>query len=138
MSIIPTAEDEALREVARRADDPFRGPRFGPIGQYRNCDLCGGKFESRGLKLCPDCYEIRKAQPDFDDDRRWSSAAGRVTLKRLACLLCGGPIPAFTETGHKTREGTQFCSRVHRQRWGRMSEAERAARADALARTADV
>lgn len=136
MSIIPTADDEAITNAARRADDPFRGARFGPVGQYRNCDLCGGKFESRGLKLCPDCYEIRKEQPDFDDDRRWSSAAGRATLKRRECLWCGGPIPAFTESGRKAREGAQFCTPQHRLRWHRLDDDGRAARAGTLARMA--
>lgn len=132
----PTPEDEALREVAKRLDDPFRGAQFGPDGQYRSCDWCGGRFESRGLRLCPDCYEVRKAQQGFDDDPRWSSAAGRVTLKKKACLWCGGPIAALTETGRKVREGTQFCERNHRQRWERAGEVERAERSAVLSRMA--
>ena len=134
--LTPTPGDELLREQARRADDPFRAPKFGPHGQYRNCDLCGGRFESRGLKLCPDCYEVRKKQPGFDDDPRWSSAAGRVTLKRRACLWCGGPIATFTETGRKVREGAQFCSPNHRKHWHRAADAERAERTARLAHLA--
>lgn len=129
ISVVPTAEAEALRDLARRLDEPFRGPKFGPIGQYRACDLCGGKFESRGLKLCPDCYEVRKTQAGFDDDRRWSSAAGRVTLKRQACLWCGGPIASFTDTGHKVRLGAKFCSPKHRVSWNRADDAKRDERA---------
>jgi hypothetical protein len=136
--IIPTAEADALRDVARRLDDPFRGLQLGPIGQYRTCDLCGGKFESRGLKLCPDCYEIRKAEAGFADDRRWSSAAGRVTLKRRDCLWCGSPIPTFTESGHKTRQTAEFCMPNHRLRWYRADDAARAERRALLAHAAAV
>lgn len=132
----PSAKDETLREAAKRLDDPFRSAKFGPNGQYRSCDWCGGRFESRGLRLCPDCYEVRKAQPGFDDDPRWSSAAGRVTLKRKACLWCGGPIAALTEKGRKVRQGAQFCSPQHRLRWHRTGEAERAERSASLARMA--
>ena len=58
------------------------------------CDLCGGTFESRGLRLCPDCYEIRKQEPGFDDDKRWSSAAGKVAFEHRLCLWCGAPTKA--------------------------------------------
>jgi hypothetical protein len=41
-SFVPTRESEALYDQAHRADDLFHGRRFGLVGQYRMCDLCGG------------------------------------------------------------------------------------------------
>jgi hypothetical protein len=54
---VPLAETPILsRDEAARLDDPFKDCRFGPVGQFTACRGCGLTFESRGLKLCPDCY----------------------------------------------------------------------------------
>jgi hypothetical protein len=112
---VPTADE------ARREDDPFlaNASRFGPVGQYTTCRMCGGRFESRGLRLCPDCYEIRKKQPDFDDDPRWSSAAGKATAAR-SCLWCGNALPAYRER-RKVQSNVRFCSASHAEMYRRAS-----------------
>ena len=128
MSVIPSPEDELIREHARRLDDPFRNSlKFGPNGQYRMCDLCGGTFESRGLRLCPDCYEIRKQQPGFDDDKSFVSTAGKVTFDHRICLWCGAPIERFRD-GRKISGRVMFCSAPHQRAHARATPEERAAR----------
>jgi hypothetical protein len=97
--------------------------------------MCGGRFESRRLRLCPDCYEIRKKQPDFDDDARWSSAAGKATVKRN-CLWCGALIPVFRE-GRKVLSTVRFCSTSHRVSYNQASPEAREAWAARLAQAAE-
>jgi len=48
-------------------DDASR-PRaeVGKRGVFRDCDRCGGRFESLGIKLCPACYRRYGHKPDFD------------------------------------------------------------------------
>ncbi len=130
-SFIPTLEAEATSEQAKRLDDPFRAAKFGTTGQYRVCDMCCGTFESRGLKLCPDCYEIRKQQPGFDDDKRFTSAAGKVAFEHRLCLWCQSPIERFRD-GRKVRADVAFCSKQHGQAHHRASPEEREARMQRL------
>jgi hypothetical protein len=112
LKITTTPEQDQLIEAAKRSDDPFRHPKFGAVGHWINCRGCGGGFESRGLGACPNCYEVRKAQPGFRDDRRWSSAAGKVRY----CEGCGGPLPALTESGERLRADVRFCRAACRGR----------------------
>jgi hypothetical protein len=94
------------------------------------CDLCGGTFESRGLKLCPDCYEIRKQELGFDD-KRWSSAAGKIVFEHRPCLWCGAPIERL-RAGRKVRADVKFCHESHGKAWQRASAEERNERAQRL------
>ena len=120
----PTEEDNKLYEEARKADDPFRGSKFGPVGQYRNCDMCGGRFESRGLKVCPDCYEIRKKEPGFDDDKSWFSKAEKPAFEHRLCQWCGAQIDRFRGT-RKVPSNVQFCSTSHRKAHNRATPEQR-------------
>jgi len=99
----------------------------GPVGFYILCRMCGGRFESRGLHVCPECYEVCKKQPDFDDDKRWSSVAGRVTFEHRICLWCGSPIETF-RNGRKVQSTVKFCSNQHRQAHQRATPDGREAR----------
>ena len=38
----------------------------GKRGVFRDCDRCGGRFGSLGLKLCPSCFRRRGHKPDFE------------------------------------------------------------------------
>jgi len=100
----------------------------GPVGFFIACRMCGGQFESRGLAVCPECYEVCKQQPDFADDKRWSSAAGRVTFGHRICLWCGSPIETM-RNGRKVRSTVTFCSDAHSTAYRRATPAEREARA---------
>jgi hypothetical protein len=93
-------------EQARR-DDPFRlyPERIGPVGQLRGCDGCGLTFESRGLRLCPDCY---LALGDKDDLRRYGPSVAERPVRRATCPICGGDLPMRAAGGKKSR--AIFCS----------------------------
>jgi hypothetical protein len=80
--------------------------------------------ESRSLRLRPDCYEIRKQEPGFDDDKRWSSAAGKVAFEHRLCLWCGAPIERL-RAGRKVRADVKFCHETHGKAWQRASAEER-------------
>ena len=107
--------------------------RQGKRGCFTDCRMCGGRFESLGLAVCPECYELRKGEGGFEDDRRWSSAAGRVVFRRKACRFCGGLIPTHRE-GRKVQSTVAYCSAAHRQAWKRLGAAGRAEREARLSR----
>jgi len=96
----------------------------GPVGFFIACRMCGGQFESRGLAVCPECYEVCKQQPDFADDKRWSSAAGRVTFEHRICLWCGSPIETM-RNGRKVPTTVKFCGTAHRVAFGRATSEQR-------------
>jgi hypothetical protein len=100
-----------------RRDDPFADrPRFGPVGQFIACAGCGLRFESRGLRYCPDCYLVLGDPVE----RKTPSAAARAVRKQV-CQGCGGDLPAYLANGRNARQATVFCSdacraRAHRSR----------------------
>ena len=97
----PTKAEQILR------DDPFAdNSRFGPTGQYTTCRGCGGRFESRGLKWCPDCYPkayVKDVRPGDICDDGGISVAGRC-VKEQRCPECGTGVPV-----HRN-DGTVYCS----------------------------
>jgi hypothetical protein len=96
------------RDEAARLDDPFRDHRrFGPIGQFVSCIGCGLTFETRGLRLCPDCYPVLGDK----DERKVPSSASRPVRKQV-CRQCGGDLPAYRPDGKKARSTSLYCSKA--------------------------
>jgi hypothetical protein len=101
------AEGHPSKAEQERLDDPFADRRrFGQTGVLVSCPGCGGQFESRGLRLCPDCYP---ALGDKADIKKYGnqSAAGRG-VKKIACPECGGDVPAYGKDGRKSMAA--YCS----------------------------
>jgi hypothetical protein len=98
-----------------RRDDPFADrARFGPVGQFITCAGCGLRFESRGLRLCPDCYAAMG-----DPVERKAGCGAERAVRRQACQGCGGDLPAYSTTGRKARQTTTFCSSACKRRASR-------------------
>jgi hypothetical protein len=99
-----------------RRDDPFSDrTRFGPVGQFTTCVGCGLTFESRGLRLCPDCYAAMG-----DPVERKAGCGAERAVRKQVCQGCGGDLPAYSATGRKVRQSVIFCSpacrlRAHRK-----------------------
>src|SRR5580700_10856597 len=92
------AEGHPTRDEQERRDDPFANrSHFGLSGVFTSCPGCGGKFESRGLRFCPDCYPTLGDKADIKKYGN-QSAAGRC-VKRATCPECGGDVPAYQEDG---------------------------------------
>jgi hypothetical protein len=93
-------------EQARR-DDPFllHPECIGPVGQLRGCDGCGLTFESRGLRLYPDCY-LRSGTRTICGvtGRAWQSGRYGGRLVRSAAVICRCGL----RVGRKSR--AMFCS----------------------------
>jgi hypothetical protein len=99
----------------RRRDDPFADrTRFGPVGQFITCAGCGLRFESRGLRYCPDCYAAMG-----DPVERKAGCGAERAVRRQACQGCGGDLPAYSTTGRKARQTTTFCSSACKRRASR-------------------
>jgi endogenous inhibitor of DNA gyrase (YacG/DUF329 family) len=101
------AEGNPSKAEQERLDNPFSDRRqFGPVGIYTTCRGCGGRFESRGLQLCPDCYP---ALGDRDDIKKYGavSKAARAVLAK-PCPECGGEVAAYTAEGKKNT--ATYCS----------------------------
>jgi hypothetical protein len=96
---VPSAADR------ERLDDPLRRLSLGQFGQFISCQGCGLTFESRGLRLCPDCCLVLGDPVE----RKVPSAAGRPVRKQT-CLHCGGDLPAYLENGKQKRRSVVFCS----------------------------
>ena len=95
-----------------RLDDPFRDhSRSGPVGQFIACRGCGLTFESRGLRYCPDCYQVLGDSVE----RKILSAAARPVRKQ-SCQRCGGDLPTYRPTGKKVQASNLYCSKRCRQR----------------------
>jgi hypothetical protein len=95
-----------------RRDDPFADrTRFGPVGEITSCRGCGLRFESRGLRYCPDCYVVLGDPVE----RKTPSGAGRAVRKQV-CQSCGGDLPAYLADGRKARQTSVFCSAACRLR----------------------
>jgi ribosomal protein L40E len=95
-----------------RRDHPFADrTRFGPVGQFTRCRGCGLTFESRGLRLCPDCYAVLGDPVE----RKVSSIADRPVRKQV-CRQCGGALPAYRASGRRKLATALYCSPVCKRR----------------------
>jgi hypothetical protein len=95
-----------------RLDDPFADrTRFGPVGQFTICRGCGLTFESRGLRLCSDCYAVLGDPVE----RRVVSGADRPVRKQ-GCRVCGGDLPVYRPDGRKKQATSLYCSVACRSR----------------------
>ena len=109
-----------------RLDDPLRRLSLGQFGQFISCQGCGLTFESRGLRLCPDCCLVLGDPVE----RKVPSAAGRPVRKQT-CLHCGGDLPAYRPDGRKVQGSVVFCSVRCRSRAQRRRQTDEAFRVPA-------
>jgi hypothetical protein len=110
---VPYIETRVMsRDEAARLDDPFReGAKYGPVGQLSNCRGCGLKFESRGLRFCPDCYSALG-----DPAERTAASAAERSVRKQTCRQCGGDLPRYGAGARKRMVTAVFCSPVCKAR----------------------